>query len=140
MPGFTVLEDRQQTFFGGQALIKRQVQLAGLNAEFTCLMGLGQALGTRAPVAILEQLLEDLRHAALLKDAPVRLQVSAGQFGLDTGAIPGAAKAGLALFELADQAVHVTHGLAALKEGQRGGFVQQGGEIGIGGFTDQFNV
>ena len=67
-------------------------------------------------------------------------QVGAGQLGLDTGAIPGAAKAGLALLELADQAVHVSHGLAALKEGQCRGFVQQGGEVGIGGLTDQFNV
>ncbi|MNV76694.1 hypothetical protein D3C71_1700640 [compost metagenome] len=76
-------------------------------------MHIAQALG-------LEHGSNDLGHGLALENPPVGAQTRAGQRRFDHGAIAGAAKAGVALAEQADQAVHITHrGLAAPQGEQR---------------------
>nr|WP_063914316.1 hypothetical protein [Pseudomonas sp. p21] len=75
----------------------------------------------------------------MLEDAPVRLQAGAGQLRFDNGAVAGAAVAGPALFKAADQAMHVTDRLLLLPDGQHGGVVEQGGEVGIVSEAHQFD-
>ncbi|MNQ38978.1 hypothetical protein D3C85_525790 [compost metagenome] len=137
MSALAVLEDRQQAFFGGQALVEVPVEVTGLYAVFTGQVGFGQALGAGAPAAFGGQLFEDLRHAALLENTPVRLQGGAGQLRFDHGAVGGAAKTGLALLETTDQAVHVARRLLALPDGEGGGLIEQLREVGGGRRADQ---
>lgn len=140
MAAFAVLENRHQAFLGGQAPEEVQVQITGLHTVFAALMRIHQVLDQGAPLAFAEQFLQQLRDRAVLEDAPVRLQPGAGQLRFDHGAVAGTAVAGLALFEAADQAMYVTHGLLLLPDRQHGGLVEQVGKVGIVEFAHQFNL
>lgn len=131
-------ETVDEAFLGGQAGDEGEVGFAGLDAELAGCVGeavaqfeVGDALG-------LEQGFEDLRHALLLEDAPVRTQPGAGQLGLDHGLVAGAAVAGVALAEGADQAMYVAHRALAAQDGEQRGFVEQVGEVDVVFVADQF--
>nr|VVN42401.1 hypothetical protein PS652_05522 [Pseudomonas fluorescens] len=125
----TVLKAVQQAFFGGQAGDEVEVAFAGLDAvlarrvvEAQVGLDLAQALG-------LEHREDDLGHALALEHPPVRAQAGAGQARLDHGAVAGAAKAGVALAEQADQAVHVAHRGVAPPDSEQRGKVEHAVEV-----------
>ena len=93
----TVLKGVEQAFFGGQPGDEVQVGFAGLDAVFTGLVVVAEALLEVVQAMGLEHGVEDVRHRLLLENPPVGAQPGAGQCGFDHGTVAGAAKAGVAL-------------------------------------------
>jgi len=80
---------------------------------------------------------DDLRHAEVLEDALVDPVCQIGQTWDQAQAIAGQAPARLALGDAVDQTVHS----AAIRgEGEEGRTVEQGLQVEVGAFADQFEV
>ncbi|MNG12680.1 hypothetical protein D3C84_963050 [compost metagenome] len=104
-----VFEGVVQAFFGGQTGDEVEVGFAGLNAVFARLVVEADFAAEVGQFLLGQQAGDDVGHGLGLEDAPVGAQVETRQCRLDHSGIAGAAKAGVALGEQADQAVNVAH-------------------------------
>ena len=112
-------------FLGAQAPQEIQIGLAGLHGVFAGQMGGVQVLPPIEHPLRFEHAAEDVRHTELLEHTPVRTQAQPRQRRFDYGGIAGPPKAGGALRQRADDAVHVAHRLRVAPDGQHGGLVEQ---------------
>ena len=137
-----VQEGVVETFLACNSLQEMVVGVASLHAVLAgqVLIGDDQAMVENAMA--LERILDDLRDALGLEDAPIRGQFEPCEFGLDDGTVAGAAETSLALFQRADQAVDVAHRLFAVPQCEQRGPVQHLAEVdrGIGAGQVQFKA
>ncbi|MNL27549.1 hypothetical protein D3C87_1491460 [compost metagenome] len=113
-----VFEGVVQAFFGGQTGDEVEVGFAGLNAVFARLVLEADFAADVGQILLGEHTGDDVGHGLGLEDAPVGAQVETRQCRLDHSGIAGAAKAGVALLEQADQTVDVTYRSLATPEGE----------------------
>ena len=62
---------------------------------------------------------ENLRHALVLEDSPVRAKAGAGQLRFDDGAVAGAMRATIGLAERADQTMNMPQGAVRTADGEQ---------------------
>ena len=98
-----------------------------------------EGVGIAGEVLLFEDLLDDLKHAQVLEDAVVRGQAEEPQAGHEGGAVVGAGVGGVQLHEAADDAVHMPHSAAFVRDAQARGPAQNFAEIKIVGLMDQFD-
>ena len=109
-----VFEGVEQALFGGEAADEGEVGFSGLYAVFTSLMLKADVAADVGQSMLGKYVGDDLGYGLALEDAPVGTQVETRQGRFDYRGVAGATKAGVALGEQADQAVHVAHwGFAA---------------------------
>ena len=102
-----VFEGVEQAFFGGEAGDEVEVGFAGLYAVFARLVLEADFAADVGQFLLGQHTGDDVGYGLGLEDAPVGAQVETRQGRLDYGGVAGAAKAGVALLEQADQTVDV---------------------------------
>ena len=96
-------------FFGGEAADEIKVGFTGLYAVFARLVLEADFAADVGQFLLGQHAGDDVGHGLALKNSPVGTQVETRQIRFDYGGVAGAAKAGVALLEQADQAVDVAH-------------------------------
>ena len=102
-----VFEGVEQAFFGGQARDEIEIGFAGLYAVLAGLVLETDFAAQVGQILLGQHAGDDVGHGLALENAPVGTQVKTRQGRLDYGGVAGAAKAGVALLEQADQTVDV---------------------------------